>query len=153
MDGACPQVRLARAACEDVEAGLDGQGLGAQWMLAQSALRFVGHFVAPGAAVFHAERSAIAAVMGAPMHSMGAGIVGHFCAACARKELGSIDLLSRASRIKLVTTNFLIQGFLAQIMRMSELEDIVPVPRPAAWRRGIPVAAVKDAYRLCISLP
>lgn len=48
-------------------------------MMAQSVLRFIGMLAPRHYGVLLAEPSAIAMVVGGPMHSMGAGIVGHLC--------------------------------------------------------------------------
>lgn len=113
------QLRWAAAVHKFVARALHVKSLGFAWtddslacrMMAQSVVRFIGHVSLPRSGALHTEQLAIAMVVGAPMHSMGAGFVEHLFTAGARRDLGWIELLARASRFKLVAAAPAIQAF------------------------------------------
>lgn len=122
-------------------------------MLAQSVFRFVGGFVEPDLAATRAEQAAIAAIVGAPMHSIGAGVVENLVAVGARAELGSIALLSRAARIRLFAQNAEVREFLREIEHASASDDAALRPRCPAWRERNLVSGLREAEALYMRLP
>lgn len=117
-------------------------------VLAQRVLRFVGGFVEPGASVVRVEQAAIAAVVGAPMHTMGAGVVEHLFVLGARSELGSIAPATRSSLIKMFISSAESQTCMQKMLQAAESEEAALVPRHSVWRRSTPVAAMREAPTL-----
>lgn len=122
-------------------------------MLATGVLRYLGQFAEPDRLLLRAEQSAIAAVMCAPMHSMGGGITKHLQAAGARTELSSIALDARAAQICSVIQNAEIQQFIEEIDAAAASEDAALVPRYSVWQGRNLVAAVRMVYSHYIALP
>lgn len=71
----------------------------------------------------------------------------------ARREFGSINLLTRASQIKLAVTTSDVGAFLEQIRVVPESLDVALVPRHREWRQGNHATAAQEAMVARDGLP